>query len=154
MLLGDDPLAVDLDAVVARVGLRAELRDDAAVYAHTALGDELLCGTARGDAAAARIFWSRSPFALGLLSSLFVMRRVEKPWGHEIIWAETDWYVAKLLHIVAGHKLSRQYHERKDETFYVQTGEMDSRSATRPSSGRCACGRATRSTAPHGRCTA
>jgi mannose-6-phosphate isomerase len=53
------------------------------------------------------------------------MRRVDKPWGHEIIWAETDRYVAKLLHIAAGHKLSRQYHERKDETFYVQTGEMD-----------------------------
>ena len=73
----------------------------------------------------ASIFWSRSPFALGLLSSFFVMRRVDKPWGHEIIWAETERYVAKLLHIVAGHKLSRQYHERKDETFYVQTGEMD-----------------------------
>ena len=53
------------------------------------------------------------------------MRRVDKPWGHEVIWAETDRYVAKLLHIAAGHKLSRQYHERKDETFYVQAGEMD-----------------------------
>jgi len=53
------------------------------------------------------------------------MRRVEKPWGWEIIWAETDRYVGKVLHIHAGHKLSRQYHERKDETFYVQSGEMD-----------------------------
>ncbi len=53
------------------------------------------------------------------------MRRVDKPWGHEIIWAETERYVAKLLHITAGHKLSRQYHERKDETFYVHAGEMD-----------------------------
>ena len=52
------------------------------------------------------------------------MRRVEKPWGYEIIWAETDRYVGKVLHITAGHKLSRQYHERKDETFYVQAGEM------------------------------
>ena len=52
------------------------------------------------------------------------MRRVEKPWGHEIVWAETDRYVGKVLHIKAGHKLSRQYHERKDETFYVQSGEM------------------------------
>jgi mannose-6-phosphate isomerase len=53
------------------------------------------------------------------------MRRVEKPWGHETVWAETDRYVGKILHINAGHKLSRQYHVRKDETFLVQTGEMD-----------------------------
>jgi mannose-6-phosphate isomerase len=53
------------------------------------------------------------------------MRRVDKPWGHEIIWAETDRYVGKLLHIRAGHKLSRQYHVKKDETFFVQAGEMD-----------------------------
>jgi mannose-6-phosphate isomerase-like protein (cupin superfamily) len=52
------------------------------------------------------------------------MRRVGKPWGYEIVWAETDRYVGKILHINAGHKLSRQYHERKDETFYVQSGEM------------------------------
>ncbi|HEY1957221.1 MAG TPA: cupin domain-containing protein [Polyangiaceae bacterium] len=52
------------------------------------------------------------------------MRRVEKPWGYEIVWAETDRYVGKVLHITRGHKLSRQYHERKDETFYVQSGEM------------------------------
>ena len=53
------------------------------------------------------------------------MRRVEKPWGHELIWAETPRYVGKILHITAGHCLSRQFHERKDETFLVQTGEMD-----------------------------
>jgi mannose-6-phosphate isomerase-like protein (cupin superfamily) len=53
------------------------------------------------------------------------MRRVEKPWGYEIIWAETERYVGKILHINAGAKLSRQYHVKKDETFMVQTGEMD-----------------------------
>ena len=53
------------------------------------------------------------------------MRRVEKPWGHELIWAETPRYVGKILHITAGQRLSRQYHERKDETFLVQVGEMD-----------------------------
>jgi mannose-6-phosphate isomerase-like protein (cupin superfamily) len=53
------------------------------------------------------------------------MRRVAKPWGYELIWAETDRYVGKILHIAAGHRLSRQYHRRKDETFLVQTGEMD-----------------------------
>ena len=52
------------------------------------------------------------------------MRRVEKPWGYELIWAETDRYIAKVLAITAGHSLSRQYHVRKDETFYVQEGEM------------------------------
>jgi mannose-6-phosphate isomerase-like protein (cupin superfamily) len=53
------------------------------------------------------------------------MRRVNKPWGHEIIWADTDRYVGKVLHIEAGQSLSRQYHVQKDETFLVQAGEMD-----------------------------
>jgi mannose-6-phosphate isomerase len=53
------------------------------------------------------------------------MRRVEKPWGYEIVWAETDRYVGKILHIAAGQKLSRQYHRKKDETFLVEAGEMD-----------------------------
>ena len=53
------------------------------------------------------------------------MRRVEKPWGYELVWAETPRYVGKVLHIAAGQRLSRQYHRLKDETFLVQTGEMD-----------------------------
>ena len=53
------------------------------------------------------------------------MRRVEKPWGHELIWAETSRYVGKILHITAGHKLSRQYHRKKEETFLIQAGSMD-----------------------------
>lgn len=53
------------------------------------------------------------------------MRRVEKPWGYEIVWAETGRYVGKILHIAAGQKLSRQYHRQKDETFLVEAGEMD-----------------------------
>lgn len=52
------------------------------------------------------------------------MRRVEKPWGHELIWAETARYVGKLLHIRAGERLSRQYHRVKEETLFMQTGEM------------------------------
>ena len=51
-------------------------------------------------------------------------RRVEKPWGHELIWAHTDRYVGKVLHVKAGHALSLQYHERKDETIHLLTGEM------------------------------
>jgi mannose-6-phosphate isomerase-like protein (cupin superfamily) len=53
------------------------------------------------------------------------MRRVSKPWGYEIVWAETDRYVGKILHIEAGQSLSRQYHVKKDETFLVEAGEMD-----------------------------
>jgi len=53
------------------------------------------------------------------------MRRVNKPWGYEIVWAETDRYVGKILHINLGQKLSRQYHVKKDETFLVESGEMD-----------------------------
>lgn len=53
-----------------------------------------------------------------------VPRRVEKPWGHEVIWACTDRYVGKILHINSGHQLSLQYHERKDETIHVLTGEI------------------------------
>lgn len=50
--------------------------------------------------------------------------RVEKPWGHEIIWARTDRYVGKILHINAGHVLSLQYHNKKDESIYVLSGEI------------------------------
>ncbi len=51
-------------------------------------------------------------------------RRVDKPWGYEIIWAETEDYVGKILHIERGHALSLQYHEVKDETIYLHSGEM------------------------------
>jgi mannose-6-phosphate isomerase len=50
--------------------------------------------------------------------------RVEKPWGYEIIWAHTDRYVGKILHINAGHALSVQYHETKDETVYLLSGKL------------------------------
>jgi len=52
------------------------------------------------------------------------MRRVDKPWGHELIWAHTPRYVGKILHIKAGERLSRQFHRVKDETLYVQSGVM------------------------------
>jgi mannose-6-phosphate isomerase-like protein (cupin superfamily) len=51
-------------------------------------------------------------------------RRVEKPWGHELIWAETDRYVGKILHVKAGHALSLQYHDTKDETMHLLRGRM------------------------------
>lgn len=52
------------------------------------------------------------------------MRRVEKPWGYEIVFAENERYAGKILHVDAGHALSLQYHERKDETLYVLRGEV------------------------------
>ncbi len=50
--------------------------------------------------------------------------RVEKPWGHEVIWARTDRYVGKILHVEAGHVLSLQFHHKKDESIYVLSGEI------------------------------
>ena len=52
------------------------------------------------------------------------VERVEKPWGHELIWANTDRYVGKVLHVKAGEALSLQYHERKDETIHTLRGRM------------------------------
>ena len=52
------------------------------------------------------------------------MRKVDKPWGHELIWAETPKYVGKVLHIEAGKRLSLQYHNVKDETIMVQSGNL------------------------------
>lgn len=51
-------------------------------------------------------------------------RVVKKPWGHELIWANTNLYVGKILHIKAGHALSLQYHNQKDETIHLLRGEM------------------------------
>jgi len=54
-----------------------------------------------------------------------VTRRVDKPWGHEEIWAHTDRYVGKVLFILAGHSLSLQYHNEKEETIRMLRGQMD-----------------------------
>jgi mannose-6-phosphate isomerase len=59
-------------------------------------------------------------------------RRVEKPWGYELIWAETDAYVGKLLFVKAGHALSLQYHEIKDEAWLVQSGHASLELAAAP----------------------
>ena len=50
--------------------------------------------------------------------------RVEKPWGYELVWARTDRYVGKILHIEPGQVLSLQYHNHKDETIHVLRGEI------------------------------
>ena len=50
------------------------------------------------------------------------VRRVDKPWGYELIWALTDVYCGKVLFVRAGHSLSLQFHREKDESWLVQTG--------------------------------
>jgi mannose-6-phosphate isomerase-like protein (cupin superfamily) len=52
----------------------------------------------------------------------FDPRTVDKPWGSELIWAETDDYAGKILFVRAGESLSLQYHEVKDESWYVLEG--------------------------------
>ena len=52
----------------------------------------------------------------------FDVRRVDKPWGHELIWALTDTYCGKVLFVKAGHALSLQFHREKDESWFVQSG--------------------------------
>jgi mannose-6-phosphate isomerase-like protein (cupin superfamily) len=50
------------------------------------------------------------------------VRRVDKPWGYELIWALTDTYCGKVLFVKAGQSLSLQFHRRKDESWLVQSG--------------------------------
>ena len=50
--------------------------------------------------------------------------RVEKPWGYELHWAKTSKYVGKVIHVNAGHALSLQYHNQKDETILLWSGRL------------------------------
>jgi mannose-6-phosphate isomerase-like protein (cupin superfamily) len=52
----------------------------------------------------------------------FDVRRVDKPWGYELIWALTDTYCGKVLFVKAGQALSLQFHREKDESWFVQSG--------------------------------
>ena len=52
-------------------------------------------------------------------------RRVEKPWGWELIWAETELYLGKILFVRAGQSLSLQFHNQKDESWYVESGRAE-----------------------------
>lgn len=62
---------------------------------------------------------------MSALGAPFAGRRVEKPWGYELIWAEGPRYVGKILHIEPGQQLSYQYHRQKDETIYVLGGVLE-----------------------------
>jgi mannose-6-phosphate isomerase len=52
----------------------------------------------------------------------FESRRVDKPWGYELIWALNEIYCGKVLFVEAGHSLSLQYHVQKVESWLVQSG--------------------------------
>jgi mannose-6-phosphate isomerase len=58
-------------------------------------------------------------------AAAFRGKRIDKPWGYELIWAHTDRYVGKILHIEAGHALSLQYHRHKDETLCLLSGSLE-----------------------------
>jgi mannose-6-phosphate isomerase len=60
----------------------------------------------------------------GGVTEVETAHRVDKPWGHELWFAHTDRYAGKLLHVKAGHRLSVQYHEQKDETSYLLFGRL------------------------------
>ena len=53
------------------------------------------------------------------------LTKVDKPWGHELIWALTDRYAGKLLFVKAGESLSLQFHKVKDEAWYVLEGRAE-----------------------------
>ena len=63
-----------------------------------------------------------SPNIASLDRWTFDVRRVEKPWGHELIWALTDGYCGKVLFVKAGASLSLQFHREKEESWLVQSG--------------------------------
>ena len=66
-----------------------------------------------------------SPNLEGLDAWAFVPRKVEKPWGYELIWAEAERYVGKVLFVTAGQSLSLQFHRVKDESWYVESGRAE-----------------------------
>ncbi len=53
------------------------------------------------------------------------IKRVEKPWGYELIWAKTDKYAGKILHVNKGQKLSLQHHKTKEETILIYSGKIE-----------------------------
>jgi len=65
---------------------------------------------------------TESPNILSLDAWAHEPRRVEKPWGWELVWAETPSYLGKVLFVKAGESLSLQFHREKEESWYIQSG--------------------------------
>ena len=72
-----------------------------------------------GKRSVAAVSWS-----IELLKKMIESQKIEKPWGHEEIWAKTDSYVGKILVINKGNRLSLQYHNKKEETIRILSGKM------------------------------
>ena len=68
---------------------------------------------------------STSPNLDGLDPFSIEPTRVDKPWGHELIWALTDEYCGKILFIKAGEAMSLQFHRDKDESWLVHSGRAE-----------------------------
>jgi mannose-6-phosphate isomerase len=66
-----------------------------------------------------------SPNLTGVEQFAFTPERVEKPWGHELIWALSEDYAGKLLSVNEGHELSLQFHREKDESWYLLDGRVE-----------------------------
>jgi mannose-6-phosphate isomerase-like protein (cupin superfamily) len=66
-----------------------------------------------------------SPNIESLDAFAFEPEKTEKPWGWELLWACSDRYAGKLLFVEAGHRLSLQFHKRKHESWYVQSGRAE-----------------------------
>jgi mannose-6-phosphate isomerase-like protein (cupin superfamily) len=66
-----------------------------------------------------------SPNLSGLERFAFEPQRIDKPWGHEVIWALSDQYAGKLLVVRAGQRLSLQFHREKDESWYLLEGRAE-----------------------------
>ncbi len=66
-----------------------------------------------------------SPNLLDLDRFAFQVERIEKPWGHEIVFAHSEAYCGKVIFVRAGEQLSLQFHRVKDETIYVHSGRIE-----------------------------
>ena len=66
-----------------------------------------------------------SPNLEGTDSFAFEPQRTDKPWGYELLWALSERYAGKILFVKAGESLSLQFHNRKDESWYVQSGRAE-----------------------------
>ena len=61
----------------------------------------------------------------GLDRFAFEIERVEKPWGHEIVFAHTENFAGKVIHVRKGEQLSLQFHREKEEVVYVHEGQIE-----------------------------
>ena len=74
--------------------------------------------------------WAKKQFS----NNADLLPKKEKPWGYEVVWADvkgSEGYLAKIIHINSGHRLSLQYHERKIETILVKSGTLEIESVGR-----------------------